>query len=188
MSNTTLHWEFRAALRHFRPDGTLAVYMAYLLHANIRGRAWPSVNLLIAETGWARASIVSAKQWLVTCEALERVAFTQRVGADETALHQRLDIMQITGVIRIDGVLIPLLYFNQRTNEAVNSSVGESMVGESMVGEISLTEPEVVSLPKVVPIPKGFSRLEGRGTPSAHSRKKSYASKRVSGDWDNIES
>lgn len=183
MSNTTLHWEFRAALRHFRPDGTLAVYMAYVLHANIRARAWPSTNLLIVETGWARASVVAAKKWLVDCGALERVEYAKRVGADEISLHQRLDIMQITGVIRLEGVLIPLLYFNQRTNEPVNSMVAESMVTESMV-----TEPKVVTIPKDLPI------KEVRGRHPSPLRKKGYPEKdtrsideRYAG-WDNIES
>ena len=178
MANTTLHWAFRAALRHFRPDGSLAVYMAYVLHANIRGRAWPSTNLLIIETGWARASVVAAKKWLVDCQALERVDYSKRVGADELALHQRLDIMQITGVIRLEGEVIPLLYFNQQTNEPVNSMVGESMVGE----------PKVVSHLEVIPKPKG------RGRPSYPLKKKPYPEtdtrsieERYRG-WDNIES
>lgn len=183
MSNTTLHWEFRAALRHFRPDGTLAVYMAYILHANIRGRAWPSTNLLIVETGWGRASVVAAKKWLVDNQALERVEYNKRVGADEIALHQRLDIMQITGVIRLDHEVIPLLYFNQRTNEPVNSMVSESMVSESMVAE-----------PKVVTTPKGINKKQGRGIPTPPLRKKPYLKpdtrsieERYAG-WEDIES
>jgi len=175
MSNTTLHWGFRDALRHFRPDGSLAVYVAYVLHANMRGRAWPSTNLLIVETGWARASVVAAKRWLVDCQALERVEYIKRVGADELSLHQRLDIMQITGVIRLDNQIIPLLYFNQRTNEPVNSSVGESMVGESMVSE-----------PKVVSPPKDINKFKGDGRHPYPLRKKPYPPTDNWG-WDNIE-
>lgn len=183
MSNTTLHWGFRAALRYFRPDGSLAVYMAYLLHANVRGRAWPSTNLLIAETGWARASVVEAKKWLVNREALERVEYNKRVGADELSLHQRLDIMQITGVIRLENEVIPLLYFNQRTNEAVNSMVGESMVSESMVSE-----------PKVVSHPKDINKKQGGGIHLPPLRKNSRdltvdtrtLEERYAG-WDDVE-
>lgn len=150
MANTSLHWGFRSVLHHFRQDGTLAVYLCYLLHANMRNRAWPSVELLIKETGWSRASVVAAKQWLVEHRALEKVGMAQRLGADETRTHQRTDIMQITGVLLIDGEVVPLLYFNQNTNDSLNISVDESMDTKSMVAET-----EVVSTPKGISINKG---------------------------------
>lgn len=143
MANTSLHWGFRSVLRHFRDDGTLAVYIAYLLHANVRNRAWPSIDLLVKETGWSRASVVEAKKWLMDHRALDRVEYDQRAGADELSLHQRTDIMQVTGVVVIEGEVIPLLYFNQQTNDSLNSLDSKSMDTESMV-----TEPEVVYTPK----------------------------------------
>lgn len=150
MANTSLHWGFRHVLHHFRADGTLSVYVAYLLHSNMRNRAWPSVELLIKETGWSRASVVAAKQWLIEHRALERVPYDQRAGLDETSLHQRVDIMQITGVVIVDDEVVPLLYFNQQNNDSLNSSASESMDTKSMV-----TEPEVVSSPKVLTKYKG---------------------------------
>lgn len=143
MANTSLHWGFRGVLRHFRDDGTLAVYIAYLLHANMRNRAWPSIDLLIKETGWSRASVVASKKWLMDHRALERVEYDQRAGDDEMRLHQRTDIMQITGVVVIDGEVIPLLYFNQQTNDSLNSLDSKSIEAKSIV-----VEPEVVYTPK----------------------------------------
>lgn len=149
MANTSLHWGFRNVLHHFREDGTLAVYVAYLLHANMRNRAWPSIDLLVKETGWSRSSVVNAKKWLIEHQALERVEYEQRAGDDELKLHQRTDIMQITGVLAINGEVVPLLYFNQQTNDSLNSSASESMVTKSMV-----TEPEVVYSSKGITINK----------------------------------
>lgn len=137
MSNTTLHWNLRTVMHHMRDGGRLAVYLCYLLHANIRNRAWPSIELLMKETGWARASVVEAKQWLVEHRAIEKVAIDKRVG-EETKLHQRCDVMQITGGLIIDGTATHILYFNGQTNELVNSSADETNDGsaiESMVTE-----------------------------------------------------
>ncbi len=126
---TTLDWKFRDVMQHFRQDGRLAVYLCYLLHTNIRNRAWPSIETLMRETGWGRAAVVAAKDWLIEIKALETVSYDQRVDG-EKALHQRREIMQVTGIGIFGGDAIPLLY--------VNSSVAESLVAES-----SATEPEV---------------------------------------------
>jgi len=150
MANTSLNWEFRHVLHHFRADGTLSVYICYLLHANLRNRSWPSIELLIKETGWSRASVVGAKKWLVDHAALQKVGMMQRIGTEEQSLHQRVDIMQVTGIVIIDGEAIPVLYFNQQTNEYLNNSASESMDTKSMVAEH-----EVVTTPKVITINKG---------------------------------
>lgn len=128
MANTTLHWKFREVMAEFRDEGRLAVYLCYLLHANHRSRAWPSVETICSETGWSTASVVEAKKWLVERGALKPVPYTKRVD-DETQLHQRVDIMEVTGVFEYKGETVPILYANQY----VNISVSKIMPAENEV-------------------------------------------------------
>jgi len=142
MANTTLHWTFREVMAEFRDGGRLAVYLCYLLHANIRSRAWPSVATISKETGWSVPSVVEAKKWLVDRGALKSVPFSKRV-EDEIALHPRVDIMEITGVVILDGKTIPILYSNEYTNTTVGSA-GSSLNSTGLNNNIQLTENEGV--------------------------------------------
>jgi hypothetical protein len=139
MSNTTLNWEFRKIMKHMRKDARLQVLLAYILHANSRGRAWPSVDLLCKETGYKTAAVTASKQWLVETGALEPVEFSKRVN-EEKDLHQRQTIMQITGSITIDEVSCQYLYNNEKRNISLS---------EILPSNISESETEVVTGSKV---------------------------------------
>jgi len=146
---TSLHWEVRKYAHDLRPDGRLAVLVVLILHSNVRLRCWPSVDLLEYETGWGRASVVDAKQWLIDHGAIELVPHDKRVG-DELELPPRQHIYQLTGVITVNGVQHPYLYLNPKeTAPLPNSTVGESSVGES-----SPSEPKGIPLDQGIPEPK----------------------------------
>lgn len=152
MANTTLHWSLRQALPYLRDDGRLAVLVAYILHANQRNRAWPSVETLIAETGYGRNSVIEAKKWLVEVGALEAVPAERRTGDDELALHPRSDLFQITGLLRIEGEVIPFLHFNEEKNESINGLLSKPLNGNSLLSKRLPTKrlpskPEGISIP-----------------------------------------
>jgi hypothetical protein len=140
MANTTFNWQFRQIMRRFRKSARLQVLMLYVLHANKRGRAWPSVKLLCQESGYKSAAVVEAKQWLVATGALEVVEYNQRVD-EETNLHQRQAIMQVTGQINIDGVVYDYLYNNEFHNVNISPS-------EILPSEISPSETEGIDSSK----------------------------------------
>lgn len=125
MSNTTLHYGLREALKHLKDEGRLAVLISYVLHANIRNRAWPSINTLIDETGFGKTTVIAAKEWLVEHGALERVTVELRAGADEQRLHHRCDVMQVTGWLNIDEKDYQILYFNAPAPADFNGSPDE---------------------------------------------------------------
>jgi DnaD/phage-associated family protein len=118
----------RKVLPEFRERGRLAVYICYLLHANERNRSWPSAKLIAAETGFASESVAAAKAWLVEHGALESVPYDKREGAAELNLHQRQDVMQITGVITIDGITHHTLYFNISPSEISPTKISPSEI------------------------------------------------------------
>ncbi len=132
MSNTTLNWSIRKALAKLKESGRLNVLVCYITHQNVRGRSFPSVDVICDETDFESAAVVAAKKWLVKTGALERVKFRDRVG-NERELHPRIDVMQITGFITIDGETVPYLYFNEYEN--VNISPTEVSPTKISVGE-----------------------------------------------------
>lgn len=165
MSNTTLDWQMREALPYLRDDGRLAVLLSYVLHCNERNRAWPSVELLVNETGWGRKAVVEAKKWLIDHSVMEKVPRDKRVD-DEAKLHQRVDVMQLTGKMVIDEKTIRLLYANEKTNEEANSAPSELMNFNSVVRK-SIPRKSIPTTPEVVSIPKGIAIVEGKDSSEA---------------------
>jgi DnaD/phage-associated family protein len=143
MANTTLHWEFRKVLPMFREGARLPVYMCYLLHANERGRSWPSIDLIEKETGYYRAAVVAAKKWLLESGAIERVPYDKRMDDEEKKLPRRLHVVQITGKLKVSEKEYALLYFNSSQNEllegADSSPIKSSKIKRSRI------EPKVVT-------------------------------------------
>ena len=95
--------QLRQALAAIRAGGEATWYVltAYILHANLRGRAWPSLDTLCRETGYARQAVVAARVWLVEHGALSRVSYALRIGDERGS--PRAEVMQLSGVIRVEG-------------------------------------------------------------------------------------
>jgi len=117
---TTLHWQMRNYAQELRQDGRLAVLLMLTMHANLRLRCWPSVDLLATETGWALASITAAKKWLIEHNAMILVPFNKRID-EETKLPIRQHVYQLTGVIDIDGKTWPYLYMTPEAKDSVKA-------------------------------------------------------------------
>jgi DnaD/phage-associated family protein len=105
----TLHPQLREALARIRAAGEANwhVLTAYILHANGRGRAWPSLDTLSRETGYGRPAVIAARKWLVRAGALSKVSYALRIGDERT--NPRKEVMQITGVIAIDDRVLRVL-------------------------------------------------------------------------------
>lgn len=156
MANTALDWELRKIMCDLRDGGRLSVLLCYVLHANERNRAWPSVDLLVKETGWSRSVVVKAKDWLTEHKALETVPLDKRLGK-EAALHHRREVLQLTGTIELEGKTYPYLHYNKETNDSI-SSVGElngvnSSLSKRIVTKRIVSEPEGITIvvPKILP-------------------------------------
>ena len=106
---THLDPELRQALPKMRAAGAAVwpILTCYILHANIRNRAWPNLDTLQRETGYARETIIDGKQWLVEHGALVKVGYQLRV--ERERLHPRQDVMQLTGLIVLDGKALKYL-------------------------------------------------------------------------------
>ena len=104
----TLHPDLRQALAAIRAAGEANWYVltAYILHANARGRAWPSLDTLSRETGYGRPAVIAARQWLIRAGALTKVNYALRIGDERT--FPRKEVMQLSGVIRLPGRAEPL--------------------------------------------------------------------------------
>lgn len=112
MANTTLHWQMRNVLPHLNKGGRYFVLTAYILRANQRNRAWPSIETLIKDTGLGKTTVIAAKKWLEDHGAIRPVALDKREG-DEIKLHRLVDVFELTGVLAIDGKEYHVLYFNE---------------------------------------------------------------------------
>jgi len=161
MSNTTLNWNMRNVLVYLKDEGRLAVYLAYVLHADHRGRAYPSIDTLAKETGYGRTTVIAAKSWLLEHKALAVVPFEKRMGQRETTLHHRREVIEVTGLIKLDdGRIVELLYENHRHPDDDDSSADEPK--NSSATERSPAEPEVTS---VVVDPESIQIEESTTTP-----------------------
>jgi hypothetical protein len=114
----TLHEDLlKGGLKAMRAGGGAVsdVLTVYLLHANIRRRAWPSLDTLCEAVGCVRDTAMAAKDWLVKLEAIEPVPFNLRV-ADERN-YPRADVMQLTGIIKFEGKVYKYLHVGQSSTE-----------------------------------------------------------------------
>lgn len=100
------------------------VLTCYILHTNIRNRAWPNLDTITRETGFERATVVEAKKWLVEHCALTPVGYQLRL--ERERLHPRMDVMQVNGTLAIDGQEYRYLTVAAPADQAeVNSSASE---------------------------------------------------------------
>ena len=101
----TWDYEFTKYAHHFSQKGPgrearLIVLKMLTLHINRRNRAWPSPETLAKETGYGRARVIEALQWLVEKGAIYNVPVSHRVG-EEARLHGNKAVWQITGMMRV---------------------------------------------------------------------------------------
>lgn len=127
---TALDWQLRGGLVHLRDNGRLNVLVALILHANIRNRCWPSLDLLCKETGFGLEAVNKAKKWLSEHKAIEVVKYAQRLD-EEKALPPRQNVYQLTGYLRIEGEIYRYLY----TPNAFNPSATETSATETSIAE-----------------------------------------------------
>lgn len=98
----SLNWKIRDGLHLLRDNGRLNLLIALMCHSNARNRCWPSMRLLVKETGWSIGEITKAKDWLIEHGALELVDYDKRVGKQELSLPRRQHIYQLTGEIKVE--------------------------------------------------------------------------------------
>lgn len=144
---TTLNFDLRRHLRDLRDDGRLNLLIALVLHANIRLRCWPSIPLLIDETGWSVASVNDAKKWLLEHKAIMLVPYELRVD-EETKLPRAQHVYQLTGLLKLDDKTVPYLYMAPEAVAAVKAVLADILLSKNSAGEILAGENKVLSNPK----------------------------------------
>jgi len=190
--SATLHWGLKKYMREFRDggdgahrDARLPVLLALVLHANPRGRCWPSTTVLCEETGFAKPAVVEARKWLIARKAIELVSYDKRVGL-EAKLPRRQYVYQMTGVIETSTGMQPYLVMSPETeHDAVEESTesnpsipsedegnaGVPSDGNESNVPVLLAEPEgkpdesspselSLAVPKVLPESKGISSFQ----------------------------
>lgn len=115
-----IHGLSHKALKHFHKyPAALAIYWIYVSRLNNEGVAYPSLNGLVKDTGYAKPTCQKARAWLVECKALERVDdYIRREWRDLDAKDKKrkLDLdkseyYRPTGYIEVDGERFSLLYY-----------------------------------------------------------------------------
>lgn len=157
-----LNWQLRNHLHDLRDDGRLAVLTALILHANIRLRCWPSIDLLETESGWSRASVVAAKMWLAEHGAFVLVNYAKRVD-EELDLPPRQHVYQLTGILLFENEVCEYLYMSPEARAAVEAAVVNSSTSKSLLSELLASK---LLLAK----PKGNSNLLSLSTSKGNSR------------------
>ncbi len=157
-----LNWQLRNHLHDLRDDGRLAVLTALILHANLRLRCWPSIDLLETETGWSRASVVAAKMWLAKHGAFVLVNYAKRVD-EELELPPRQHVYQLTGILLFENEVCEYLYMPPEARAAVEAAVVNSSTSKSLLSELLASK---LLLAK----PKGNSNLLSPSTSKGNSR------------------
>jgi len=106
----TLHHDLRRAMVYLWGAGgaVFAVLTLYILHANIRNRAWPSLDTLCDEVGCVRDTALAARRWLIEHGALYPVPYAQRVAEERAA--PRAEVLQISGILRVNEAVFQILY------------------------------------------------------------------------------
>lgn len=124
-----LNFDLRDGLSELRDDGRLAVLIALTLHANLRMRCYPSIDLLVKETGWSVASVSASKKWLAGKGAIVLVPYDKRVD-DELILPPRQHVYQLTGVLHLEKGVIPYLYLSKEVQDQVNILVAKTLASK----------------------------------------------------------
>jgi hypothetical protein len=107
----TLNYALKRGCKELFSNSRWDLLTMLILHANVRGRCWPSTRALVEGTGKSSATLTDAKEWLLEHGAIVLVPFEKRV-AEELRLPGRQHIYQLTGRIEVDGNLIPYLYMD----------------------------------------------------------------------------
>jgi Helix-turn-helix domain len=148
----TLDPQLRDALPHIRAAGQANWYVltAYCLHANTRGRAWPSLDTLARETGYNRKTVLAARQWLIVHRALLRVSPGLRLG-DEAA-HPHADVLQVSGMVEVAGQRFRTLTPGDTRQQSAGWTDGSPLAGlseaqppSSWTGSSPAAPPEVAA-------------------------------------------
>lgn len=120
----TIDWNIKPALKDLFQRSRWETLTVYLVHANIRNRAYPG-DEQFAEYGIAHATAVNARRWLTAHGCLDEVPYEQRVAA-ERRLPPAKKVYQLTGIIRLDdGSSHPYLFFNSSDFIQSDSSKSE---------------------------------------------------------------
>lgn len=115
-----IHGLSHKALRHFHKyPAALAIYWIYVSRLNNEGVAYPSLNGLVKDTGYAKPTCQKARAWLVECNALEKVdGYIRREWReiDPKDKKRKLDLdkseyYRPTGYIEVEGERFSLLYY-----------------------------------------------------------------------------
>lgn len=145
MANTSLHWQLRDVLDQLKPEYRLNVLVSYILHGNERNRSWVSVDTIARETGVGTTAVIAAKKWLIACGALEVVPIDKRMGK-EADQHHRVDVMQVTGILRINYTEHPVLYYNEFQSTDLYTPPGETTAGDASAGETTAADTEGIEV------------------------------------------
>lgn len=148
----TLSFELKGVMKHLSKDERWNVLTVLILHANIRNRAYPSMQTIAdMATGGNLHKATAAKKWLEKHGAFELVAYGKRVD-DEKALGKRQHIYQLLGILR--GCGDPecdcwqsgeyrYLYFNKQGKPEIVPTDNITMRTD-IVPTDNITSPEIV--------------------------------------------
>lgn len=100
-------------LKSGKPNRVGAEARFYVLHyliasANMRLRCYPGIETIMEDTGFEKAPVIAALAWLETHGVMYNVPQDKRVG-QEAKLHPRKKVWQLTGVIELEGQVLPYL-------------------------------------------------------------------------------
>lgn len=159
--SVTLNWNLRDALAILGEGHRLNVLIALALRSNGRMRCFPSLDTLVADTGKSISVVNEAKKWLKAHGAFALVPYKLRVD-EEKKLPVRQHVYQLTGILKIDGKVIPYLYLSpeslQAISDVIDTYVSESETSES---ETSVSEGKVSTVVKDVSIKDSADKPAG---------------------------
>ena len=155
--STSIHWCIRDFYgTHLQPGGRWDVLTILMTHTNIRLRCWPSIDILVKETGRSRSTVIDAKTWLLIHGAIQLVPYKHRRD-EEAKLPPRQHLYQITGQILIEGEYQPYLHMNPEAKAEIIASLSNSSPSES-----SPSEPKGIDSIEGIPNIKDISATKSR--------------------------
>lgn len=107
----TLNWELRDHGSELGNDRGWVLTLLYL-HSNPRGRCWPGMDRIAANSGCALAKADGIIDWLVARGAIIKVPYAKRE-LEEKKLHQRKTVYQLTGIIKLETGWLSYLKIDQ---------------------------------------------------------------------------
>lgn len=150
------NWNIRHYIKFFRVDGEknryearFDVFMYLVMSANQRLRCWPGIETIMDETGFQKAPVSEAIEWLEARGAIYTVPRDKRIG-DEEKLHGNKKVWQLTGIMEIEGKIVEYLHLQPENKE-------------SIIAEIITHSSEDVA--------KMFAKLRSQGEPKQDTNK-----------------